>query len=71
MKQEWMLDLLTDIRECALKTGMFSLAEQLEDSIIIAASEIRETCEIGMVDASTQHEEDRSNIGRVTDRDHS
>ena len=71
MKQEWMLDLLTDIRECALKTGMFALAEQLEDSIMIAASEIRETCSNGTLGTDGQREQDNALFGRPAERDHS
>lgn len=41
MSQEWMLDLLTDLRAAAEKGAMFDLAEHLDDAIVIAARELR------------------------------
>lgn len=41
MSQEWMLDLLSDLRGVAEKNAMFDLCEQLDDALVIAAREIR------------------------------
>lgn len=41
MAQDWMIDILTDIRQYAQKNAMLDLAEHLDDAIIVAASEIR------------------------------
>ena len=43
LSQEWMLDLITDLRGVAEKQAMFQLAEQLDDTLLIAAREIRQT----------------------------
>lgn len=43
MSQEWMLDLITDLRRVAEKQAMFQLAEQLDDALLVAAREIRQT----------------------------
>ena len=40
MSQEWMLDLLTDLRDVAENRAMFELAEHLDDAVILAAREI-------------------------------
>ncbi len=42
MSQEWMLDLITDLRKVAEKQSMFQLAEQLDDTLLVAAREIRQ-----------------------------
>ena len=41
MSQEWMLDLLADLRGYADKSAMTELSEHLDDALIIAAREIR------------------------------
>ncbi|WP_350460128.1 hypothetical protein [Amaricoccus sp.] len=40
MKAYWVIDILKDIRQFSEKNGMLELAEQLDDAIFIAASEI-------------------------------
>jgi hypothetical protein len=40
MSQEWMIDVLTDLRAFALKNGLMALAEQLDDTILVAAAEL-------------------------------
>ena len=40
MKAYWVIDILKDIRQFSEKSGMFELAEQLDDAIFVAASEI-------------------------------
>jgi len=41
MSQEWMLDLLNDLRVVAEKQAMFELAEHLDDAVLLAAREVR------------------------------
>lgn len=40
MKADWVIDILKDIRQFSEKNGMMELAEQLDDAIFVAASEI-------------------------------
>ena len=40
MSQEWMIDVLTDLRTFAHKNGLIALAEQLEDTILVAESDL-------------------------------
>jgi hypothetical protein len=40
MKTDWVIDILKDIRQFSEKNGMMELAEQLDDAIFVAASEI-------------------------------
>ena len=40
MSQEWMIDLLTDLKSFARKNGLMGLAEQLDDTLLIAAAEL-------------------------------
>ncbi len=41
MSQEWMIDVLVDLRQYALKNYYVGLAEQLDDAIVVAATELR------------------------------
>lgn len=40
MSQDWMIDVLQDLRKFAHKNGFEQLAEQLDDTIHIAVAEI-------------------------------
>ena len=40
VKKDWMIDVLADLRACALNNKMMGLAEHLDDAIVVAASEI-------------------------------
>lgn len=40
MKKDWMIDVLADLRACALNNKMTVLAEHLDDAILVAASEL-------------------------------
>jgi hypothetical protein len=40
MNAYWVIDILKDIRQFSEKNGMVELAEQLDDAIFVAASEI-------------------------------
>ncbi len=41
MAQDWMIDILTDIRQYAQKNAMLELAEHLDDAIFVAAHELK------------------------------
>jgi len=41
MSHEWMIELLTDIRNVAQKHALVGLAEHLDDAVVLAASELR------------------------------
>jgi hypothetical protein len=52
MKAYWVIDILKDIRQFSEKNGMVELAEQLDDAIFVAASEIGgKLAGLGSVDA--------------------
>jgi len=40
MKSEWIMDVLTDLKTFARSNGMPALAEQLDDTAIVAMAEI-------------------------------
>ncbi|MEE9453187.1 MAG: hypothetical protein V3V13_02230 [Paracoccaceae bacterium] len=40
MSNEWMIDVLADLRKFALNQTMLDLAEHLDDAILVAATEI-------------------------------
>lgn len=40
MSNEWMIDVLRDLRQFAFRNGLMALAEQLDDTIHIAAGQI-------------------------------
>jgi hypothetical protein len=40
MKNEWILDILADLKSFARANGLIGLAEQLEDTSLIAAAEV-------------------------------
>ena len=42
MNNEWMIDVLADLRNFAAKQAMLELAEHLDDAILVAAVEIRD-----------------------------
>lgn len=56
MCNDWMIDVLKDLRGVALKNAMLNLAEQLDDAMMIAVSEMSERGE-----NTTVEEYDREN----------
>ena len=40
MAQDWMIDVLADLRNFARQNGFAVLSEQLEDTILVAAAEL-------------------------------
>lgn len=43
MSQEWMIDVLTDLRKFAQQNGLMGLAEQLDETIHVAATDLMST----------------------------
>ena len=41
MADEWMIDVLADLRQYAIRHYHLKLAEQLDDAIVVAAQELR------------------------------
>lgn len=41
MSNEWMIDVLTDLRKFAFQNGLMELAEQLDDTIHVAVAEVK------------------------------
>ncbi len=52
MSQEWMIDVLTDLKQFAQQNGLMGLAEQLDDSILVAAAELKQN---GQDAVETEH----------------
>jgi hypothetical protein len=42
MSEAWVLELLTGVRDVARVNGLFRLAEQIDDAMLIAASEFHD-----------------------------
>lgn len=40
MTNEWIIDVLADLRQYALRNRYMALAEQLDDAIVVAAGEL-------------------------------
>jgi hypothetical protein len=47
MSQEWIVDVLADLQSFARQNGMSSLAEQLDDTMMVAAAELAQTANGG------------------------
>lgn len=41
MAQDWIIDVLADLRQYAIRNYHMRLAEQLDDAILVAATELR------------------------------
>lgn len=61
MEQEWVLDVLVDLKTFAQQNGMFNLAEHLDDTLIVAAAEMA-------VHGGQKDEVNQSGDGRTTDQ---
>ena len=46
MAQDWIVDVLADLRSFATQNGLTALADQLDDTILVAATEIAQTDEV-------------------------
>jgi hypothetical protein len=68
MKAYWVIDILKDIRQFSEKNGMVELAEQLDDAIFVAATEIgAKLCNAGTVEVG--HGQARGAAGALTDNE--
>jgi hypothetical protein len=68
MKAYWVIDILKDIRQFSEKNGMVELAEQLDDAIFVAASEIgARLCAAGTAEGGNGHA--RGAVGALTDNE--
>lgn len=45
MAQDWIVDVLADLRSFALQNGLTNLAEQLDDTMLVAATEMAQITE--------------------------
>lgn len=63
MSQEWMIDVLIDLRKFAEKNDMPRLSEQLDDTIHIAASAIAENVRKSTV--SEPHDNKNGSVHRT------
>ncbi|KAA0912475.1 hypothetical protein [Aquicoccus porphyridii] len=54
MKNDWILDVLADLKTFAQANGLTQLAEQLEDTTLVAAAEIASGVEEAKPGAETE-----------------
>lgn len=66
MNNEWMIDVLTDLRKFALKQAMLDLAEHLDDAIFVAAAEMR-SAEAGLNILGANEHQGRTVSGTLAD----
>lgn len=45
MAQDWIVDVLADLRSFALQNNLKTLAEQLDDTLLVAATEIAQSAQ--------------------------
>lgn len=69
MDNEWMIDVLTDLRKFAQKQAMMDLAEHLDDAILVAAAELH-TLERGRNVLGANDYQDRNLSGAFTDNEY-
>jgi len=63
MKNDWILDVLADLKTFAHANGLSALAEQLEDTALVAAAEIASQREGPTVDAKGEVQAARRDFG--------
>ena len=68
MTNEWMIDVLADLRAYAMKQMMPDLAEHLDDAIMVAASEMR-IPQDGLNVMESHEQQGRDISGAVTDNE--
>ncbi len=64
MAQDWIVDVLADLRSFALQNNMKTLAEQLDDTLLVAATEIAQSAP----DVPQDADDHVSAIGRLPRR---
>lgn len=65
MRNDWILDVLADLKAFAQANGLNTLAEQLEDTALVAAVELSSKWEGPAVDAQLETGKARSDTGGV------
>ncbi|MEZ5716076.1 MAG: hypothetical protein R3D85_13455 [Paracoccaceae bacterium] len=65
MKNDWILDVLADLKAFAKANGLVALAEQLEDTSLIAAAEIASDGEGSSGDATPEQGTAGGDSGRI------
>ncbi|MEM8788479.1 MAG: hypothetical protein AAGE76_09480 [Pseudomonadota bacterium] len=69
MSQEWMLDVLSDLRSAAHKQAMYQLAELIDDAMMVAADELRTMS--GSATVTGAHEDMDGDLPRpLAEREH-
>ena len=64
MSQEWMIDVLSDLRKFASVNGLLGLAEQLDDTILLAATEMKRKRQ--NMDAAARHGTENRGVHRTS-----
>ncbi|MBZ0128795.1 MAG: hypothetical protein K8F59_06745 [Rhodobacteraceae bacterium] len=59
MSLEWMIEVLTDLKNFARANGLTGLAEQLDDSILIAAADLKQNARKEAASKALQGQEHR------------
>lgn len=70
MSNEWMIDVLADLRKFAAQQAMLELAEHLDDAIMVAAVEIRNHSGGGMIGVSVNDNKAGNVFGTVGSNQH-
>lgn len=60
MSLEWMIEVLMDLKNFARANGLTGLAEQLDDSILIAASELKQNAKAKAAASAHERQDHRS-----------
>jgi len=71
MTNEWMIDVLADLRNFAAKNAMLELAEHLDDAILVATIEIRDQSRGRVVSAGVNDEKTGNIFGTVGNNQYS
>ncbi|MDJ0995377.1 MAG: hypothetical protein QNI90_17500 [Dinoroseobacter sp.] len=64
MAQDWIVDVLADLRSFALQNNLKTLAEQLDDTLLVAATEIAQSAP----DVPEDTDDHVSTVGRLPGR---
>lgn len=68
MKNDWILDVLADLKTFAQTNGLSALADQLEDTAFVAAAEIASSEEDQIADAKSESGKFERHPGRIGTR---
>ena len=64
MANDWIIDVLADLRQYALRHNYIALAEQLDDAIVVAAGELIIEADAEAAPAPRRSESDPARAGR-------